>query len=48
MNAFSLVSSLVITPQPSVSEPVPAVVVMAIIGSGLFEIGCPLPVPIGT
>ena len=33
MNAFSLVASLVITPQPSVSEPVPAVVVMAIIGA---------------
>ena len=34
MKAFSKVSLLVITPEQSVSEPVPAVVVMAMMGSG--------------
>ena len=45
---FSRVSALVMTPPASVSEPVPAVVVTATIGSGLFAIGLPLPVPKAT
>ena len=46
--AFSKVSSLVMTPELSVSEPVPAVVVMATMGSGRTAIGLPLPEPMGT
>jgi hypothetical protein len=45
MPTFSCVSSFVTTAPGSVSEPVPAVVVIATMGSGLFSIVFHFPVP---